>query len=459
MTRSSAFLAGRAQMRIVVITAILISLLLLSYTTSPIIVKHVDPWITYEPTIHDADPTDSCSERFGLGYLRRLGENAVEHCSSNSTSRFSCFSYTTRDDRIDSFCYGSPAMIEDGRVGLACDARDWDEEPIDGEVQHLESMEEYWYNTGVRPVLNGAVDLHRPDLPVTSDAPPRTYLLVQREGTVANLWHTLMQVMSLGLSIDILRNTSDPKTGAAYLSSADLKNTQILITDDHAEGPFWNIWQMYADLPMLRLRNISSDLTESKMVIPLPGASNTLWEGDWTELTCERSALLNGFVRRVLNFYHLGDEPAKSPTLRLTFIDRQGSRKLQHQAVHFSNLQSAFPDVEIQLVDFANITFAEQLQLIRKTDILVGVHGAGLTHEFFLPINSTVVEIQPPDMNHRGFFNMATFLGHEYFRVAGHDFEYEGRKGDWHDDDIAVDENWLLDAVEAAIAATRRLRS
>jgi protein O-GlcNAc transferase len=62
-------------------------------------------------------------------------------------------------------------------------------------------------------------------------------------------------------------------------------------------------------------------------------------------------------------------------------------------------------------------------------------------------------------MDHRGFHNMATFLGHKYFRMIGFDFEYEGRTGDWHGDDVAVEEDILLDTIGVAVALAHETRS
>lgn len=36
-------------------------------------------------------------------------------------------------------------------------------------------------------------------------------------------------------------------------------------------------------------------------------------------------------------------------------------------------------DADMHLVDFAELTLREQIQVSRDTDVLVGMHGAGLT--------------------------------------------------------------------------------
>lgn len=62
------------------------------------------------------------------------------------------------------------------------------------------------------------------------------------------------------------------------------------------------------------------------------------------------------------------------------------------------------PRVAIRLVDFATLSFADQIRVARATDVLVGVHGAGLTHMMFMPLGAAaVVEIQPAELDHIGF--------------------------------------------------------
>lgn len=411
------------------------------------------------------EPTGLCADRYGLNYITAFGASAAEHCGAASGASLTCFTHTAHDERTDSFCYGVPAALDGAAqsIDLNCTARDGSE-PGSEHFRPLSQFPNYWYGTGPHQIFNAFVHLRneageapRPDGGASASAkfPPsteRTLLLVKREDTVFNLWHHLMQVMSLGLSLDVLQSTPDPKTGRPYLSAADLTNSQVVILDHHDAGPFWDHWSLFSpNHPPTRFKDLSTEhLAATKIVIPLVGGSNPLWEGDWVDLPCDQSTLLSAFARRLLDFYHIPPAPALKPgtTARtLTMIDRRGSRKLVNQDPVFWALQSTYPDVQMQLVDFAALSFAEQLRVVQASDVLVGVHGAGLTHEFFMKPGARLVEIQPPDLDHRGFKNMAHWLGLSYWRVHG----VEYGKGDWHADDVKVEEEPLVEAVGKAI--------
>jgi protein O-GlcNAc transferase len=55
--------------------------------------------------------------------------------------------------------------------------------------------------------------------------------------------------------------------------------------------------------------------------------------------------------------------------------------------------------VTLQVVQarMEKFTIREQLEMTRNTNILLGVHGAGMTHIFTLPPQSVVIEMQPFD--------------------------------------------------------------
>jgi protein O-GlcNAc transferase len=145
--------------------------------------------------------------------------------------------------------------------------------------------------------------------------------------------------------------------------------------------------------------------------------------------------------------------PRQGQQIVLTFIDRTGSRKLIDQEDYFKTVKEQFPHVTVQMIDFASIPFQEQLRIVQGSDILVGVHGAGLTHGIFLPSGSVMVEILPPGLNHKGFRNLASLLGHFYF--SGHATKPAKtlKRDDWHNSDVNLEHDKFMDLMNVAIKA------
>ena len=57
-----------------------------------------------------------------------------------------------------------------------------------------------------------------------------------------------------------------------------------------------------------------------------------------------------------------------------------------------------FPFIDFRLESFDwsdNMEFAEQMRRIRASDVLIGMHGAGLAHQVFLPPWAAVIEARP----------------------------------------------------------------
>ena len=288
-----------------------------------------------------------------------------------------------------------------------------------------------------------------------SQSPSRRFsILVKREPTVANLWHSLIEMFSLSMTLDVLRSTRDPATNASFLDTADVASSRVVILDDHEDGPFYDLWTLFARRPTVRWANLSADtvLDKENIVIPLPGGSNPFWQGDWKVHSCEQSELLRVFSQRVLGFYQLeADAQADDRPLTLVFIDRRGTRRLMEKGRYFSILKSKFPALNVEVVDFAELSMLEQLQLVRRTDILVGVHGAGLTHGMFLQPGSTMVEILPRELNYKGFRNLAKLLGHHYYSSHAAGPPARLMRREWHFDDVSIEEDRFLNLLEVAV--------
>lgn len=81
----------------------------------------------------------------------------------------------------------------------------------------------------------------------------------------------------------------------------------------------------------------------------------------------------------------------------------------------FSNLvKSHFLEANVTAVDFAQLTLRYQVRLATGTDILVGIHGAGLTHSLWLNPKAAVIEFKPP-LFPGGLGYVAQLNGASYF--------------------------------------------
>ncbi|KYG42809.1 glycosyltransferase family 61 protein [Acidomyces richmondensis BFW] len=439
-------LRPRARGRIFFVVSVLV-FLIFYICLSPLIFNYRQNESSRGEDHFEREDEEFCGDRFGASYIRKFGESATNYCEESALSRFTCFTHQTHKTKVDSFCIGMPAAVDPyGRsISLHCPLGNWS-------AHRLENFPYYWYNTGPKAIIEQFIDFDGEGSGGRA-ADGRFVILVKREEAVDNLWHVLMQVFSLWLSIKTLRSTIDMATLEPFYVESDVERTQVIILDSWKPGPFMEFWGMFGEFSTAQLSDVSY-LRSSTVIIPLPGSSNTLWQGDWEEIDCGKSTLLEEFSETVLDHFNISYTPSNE--LTLTWIDRRTSRKLLRQQSHLASLEKMFPDVKIQIVDFAKMSITAQIEVARSTNILAGVHGAGLGHGFWLRSGSTIVEVQPPNLKFKGFRNMATLLGHNYFTAEASNVNYDGVSGDWHWDDVNVEEERFLALMGDAIRSYNR---
>ncbi|KAL9077822.1 MAG: hypothetical protein Q9157_003248 [Trypethelium eluteriae] len=232
--------------------------------------------------------------------------------------------------------------------------------------------------------------------------------------------------------MDILSMTKDDQ-GIPFFHRNDMEDLQVIWVDDKGPGP-------YAEIECY-----------DRVIIPNPGASNPLWQGDWEPRRCTNSTLLETFRRRIYRQFGVAEadlEPKPEDGLTVTLIDRRQTRHLDNQDHYIKKLQERFPKLHIQTLDLWAISFEEQLRILRSTNILVGTHGAGLTGTIFIPPRSNVVEILPPNFWHKGFRNLAQLRGHRYF--SAHAEERPG-SDDWKGSSLFIEEDRFMEIMNIAV--------
>lgn len=401
---------------------------------------------------HAEEKSPLCMQRLGTKYLDELRQSRATYCSETSKSQLTCFhSRTNKSGRTDSFCIARSSSRTKTGFQVPCTLGNPQETETNNTSASLDTFPSYWYNTGPHNVMHTWVEFKDQDVAIPPSTDPGTFtVLIKREGA-ENLWHCLMEIMSLSMTFDVLQISPDLDSGQPFISPEDASNTQVAILDQEPDGPYFDLWRLFAKKSTVRLADLPADTNTGHLLIPLPGASNPVWQSDWEANDCEHSELLLSFSRRILKHYDIIESKRENDKIMVTFIARQGTRKLLDVEKHIEALNKQFIHAEARLVDLAAMSFKEQIQVVRGSDVLAGVHGAGLTHGMWLKRNSVMVEIMPKNFEHKGLRNLAGALGHGYFRAhGGHPGGTDNKKG-WQIDDVAIEEERFVELMNIAV--------
>lgn len=122
------------------------------------------------------------------------------------------------------------------------------------------------------------------------------------------------------------------------------------------------------------------------------------------------SAVTMREVKNVL-FAAAGIVPAPKPT-RLYISRRKAPRR---KVLNEAELEQLLGRYGFQCVCLEDFSFEDQLRLCASANVLVSMHGAGLSNMIFMPEQTTVVEFRKFDDGHNYFFTrLGETLGYQY---------------------------------------------
>jgi glycoprotein 2-beta-D-xylosyltransferase len=244
-----------------------------------------------------------------------------------------------------------------------------------------------------RPALQALLDTlgaGEPAAPAPRE--PRPHVLVIRH-EYANVFHTLTDWYNVFL---VQRFLAIPAP-------------RIVLADGHPASPLDEVWSTLFD-DVVRIGAIATGSLHLDTLVLAPlGYDSPLLAWRAPQLP-----LAEPFRRFVLAAHRLStdDAPRRPGPPRITLVRREdyaahprnptGSlrRKLANEGDVLEALRAA-GDVEVRAVALERLPFREQLALMVDTDVLVGMHGAGLSHALFLPARAGLVELFPADYSPR----------------------------------------------------------
>jgi len=126
--------------------------------------------------------------------------------------------------------------------------------------------------------------------------------------------------------------------------------------------------------------------------LPLCTSINKMLGASWKDLS---QPSMESLRQTILSSLQVTTLPA-AEKLRITYVKRHPPRaltpELEEALIQSIETKTGIP---VHRVDFAAISFEDQLRIVANTDVLIGVHGNGLSHIVFLPPSATVFELFP----------------------------------------------------------------
>ena len=110
------------------------------------------------------------------------------------------------------------------------------------------------------------------------------------------------------------------------------------------------------------------------------------------------------------------------------------SRAFKRKILNENKLISVLKSFGYEIHYFEEYQLQKQIEILKESKFLIGLHGAGLTNMLFMPTNSNILELRiKADSHNNCYFSLASDLGMNYFYQL-----CEGTNSETHFSDVEV---------------------
>jgi len=206
------------------------------------------------------------------------------------------------------------------------------------------------------------------------------------------------------------------------------KDVQVVIWQ--TSGQYWSYFMdminVFTKYPAIHLTSFSEKSVRFRGKVTFPLLSRQRYGLFYnTPLVphCQGSGIFRAFSEHVKHRFDFPITMPEKEKCRVTFLSRGTWKKdsgiygrlVSNEDQMLAHARRFFPRCEFTKVQFTKqVPFMKQMEIITKTKVFVGMHGAGLTHLLFLPDTSKVIELY--NCEDRGCYRDLAYLrGIPYF--------------------------------------------
>nr|XP_023027000.1 EGF domain-specific O-linked N-acetylglucosamine transferase isoform X1 [Leptinotarsa decemlineata] len=306
--------------------------------------------------------------------------------------------FTKLADRPEPIRYKMDVFSE-GDIGGYCT---FYKEKLDEQADHISPLQSwgpemrYFSKLIRRPIVENDCDIviEKPTFIMKIDA-------------TVNMYHHFCDFVNLYASLHLNATQED------YLST----DVHVLIWETFTyRSAFQDVWKAFTDHPLWDLKTFRGDTVCFKNVVfpLLPRMIFGLYYNTPIIYGCEKSGLFDAFSKHILHRLRIPEHPRNDKKIRITFLSRNTKyRRILNEDELIKTL-GRNPEYNVKKVVYdQNIPFKKQLEISRNSDILVGIHGAGLTHLLFLPEWAAVFEVYNCE-DKNCYYDLARLKGVKY---------------------------------------------
>ena len=253
--------------------------------------------------------------------------------------------------------------------------------------------------------------LNKEEMPSMKTSLHKRIMIAVQRYEYANLYHTMTDWYNVFL--------------VSHLLHIDIDSIGVLLFDNSTKGHMDEAWKILFG-EVYKVPVLKSPVIVEKLVWNILGYESPVNYHGLIQLPYVKSFHL--FFLRKFGVTKL--KQIDCDNLSIFFLWRRNyiahpnnpsgkiSRKISNENELTESVRKQFPTAQIHGHNLDNLTFQEQVTLIANTDILISMHGAGLSHIFSLPSHAAVFEMFPtywikfPVMVH--FEAMARWRGLKY---------------------------------------------
>lgn len=259
-----------------------------------------------------------------------------------------------------------------------------------------------------------------------------TYLLA-RDEDCENSFHSTADFMNMFLVMNSLN-----------LNSSAMR---VVLFDNHLDGPYTDLIKAaYSpNFPISRISDFGHRKVlfkrlvfhlESPAALIFPKVANP------DPLKCHSTSLFQEYRKYILQSFHLLDvHPPAIPSVTLSLRNRTPQKNVGRVLANEQEVVNVLKEgnmMNFQVIDGGAMSFRKQLEIIRSTNILVGVHGAGLMNIMFAADEAILIEVHPSYRQDRHFRHAARMTGKIYMPIRSR--ERESCQGSSDNVRIPIDE-------------------